>query len=791
MNTADRDRPPSLAVLGLAFCIGVCGFYLVPVPPPLWTALLTGLGALVLARRGLPMPCRPLAACLAGLCYAQVHTAAALANPFPDDLARAPLTVEGRIASIPADLGPARRFVFAVERAETAAGEPLQFRGLVRINWFDGPPPLLAGERWRLPVRLRPRHGYSNPGGFDYERWLFEQGIAATGTVRRDGAAERLDPGPDGYRLTRLRQRLNDHLAAVLGEDARSLPLVQALVTGDQSGFERADWEAMTRTGTSHLVAISGLNLGLIAAVVFFLVRAAWARCEPCALALAAPRAAALGGFLGAFAYAALAGFSVSTQRALVMAAVLFALILWQRTPRHWHALVLALTGVLLWDPRAALSFGFWLSFAAVFVLLFHLGQRLPRRDLWNRWGRAQWAVAVGMLPLLLFLFGRASAIAPLVNLVAEPLFTLLLFPLVLATAFLSLIPGLDLPLILTAWLLDRVLAALHWAAAFPWAAVSPPLPPDWAWPFAFAGVLLLLAPRGLPARWLGLPLLLPLVLVRPPGPAPGEVWFTLLDVGQGLAAVVRTRDGTLVYDTGPGYDSGFNTGTAVVAPFLAAGGVGRVEVLMLSHADRDHAGGAAGLLARLPAARILSGEPDALDLPGAQPCRAGESWDWSGVHFEVLYPPPPVAGAAPPTGNDASCVLRVATGGRAILLTGDLGKLAEARLAERLGPRLHSDILVAGHHGSATSTSAPFLDAVAPRLILYSLGYANHFGFPAREVRERIAARGIPTLDTGHQGAIELRLGPDGSLVGPRGWRQQTRRVWTHVPEAIAGPGP
>ena len=782
-----------LATLGFAFALGVSCFYLVPEVPPAWTAVLVAVPAAILAWFRRPALCRPLAALLVGLLYAQVHTLVQLANPFPERLARVPLTVEGRIASLPADLGQARRFLFEVERTLAADGsladESVPFTGLVRLNWYEGAPAVRAGERWRLPVRLKPRHGFLNPGGFDYERWLFEQGIAATGTVRKGEDARRLDPGPGPYWLTRIRQNFNDHLAAVLGP-VRALPLVQAQVTGDQSGFERADWEAMTRTGTSHLVAISGLNLGLIAAVAFFLIRALWARCPRCALALAAPRAAAVGAFLASFAYAGLAGFSVSTQRALIMAAVLFAVLVWERTPRHWHALILALTAILLLDPRAVLSFGFWLSFAAVAVLLFNLGQRLPRRDLWSRWGRAQWAVAVGLLPLLLLLSGRASAIAPAVNLVAEPLFTLILFPLVLGTALLSLIPGLTLPLVLTGYLLDWCLAALTWVAAFPWAMVSLPLGPPWVWPFAFLGVILLLAPRGLPARWLGLLLLLPLALVRPPAPGPGELWFTLLDVGQGLSAVLRTATGTLVFDTGPGFDSGFNAGTTVIAPFLTAAGVARVEVLMLSHADRDHTGGAAGLMARLPVGRVLSGEPTALGLAGAQPCRAGDGWTWSGVRFSILHPGAAPDGSVAPTGNDASCVLQVETGGRSLLLTGDIGERMEARLVEGLGDGLRSDVLVAGHHGSRTSTSALFLDAVAPRLVLYASGYANPFGFPSPEVRERVAARGLPALDTGVSGAIELRFGADGSVRGPQVWREQARRLWTHVPAGWAGPG-
>jgi len=774
-----HHHPVNLARLGLAFAAGIGCFYLLPTMPPAWTAALLGVLAITLGLFERPRICRPLAALCAGVLYAQIHTTLQLANPFPDALARTPITIEGRIASLPTELDLGRRFLFDVEQA-SADGQPLPFTGLVRISWYEDAPRLRAGERWRLPVRLKPRHGFANPGGFDFERWLFAQGIKATGSVRRGAGAERLDPGPGPYRLTRARQNLNDHLAAVLGE-ARALPLVQALVTGDQSGFERGDWEAMTRTGTSHLVAISGLNLGLIAAVAFFLIRWVWSRRPRLALALAAPRAAAVGAFLAALAYAALAGFSVSTQRALIMAAVVFAVLFWERTPRHWHALILALVAVLIVDPRAVLAYGFWLSFAAVAVLLFNLGLRLPSRDLWTRWGRAQWAVALGLLPLLLLQFGRASTIAPLVNLVAEPLFTLLLFPLVLATALLSLVPGLSLPLILTAHLLDWCLTALAWIAAFPWAAFAPPLGPPWVWPFAFLGAALLLAPRGLPGRWLGLPLLLPLALVRPAAPGPGEVWFTLLDVGQGLSAVVRTQAGTLVYDAGPSFPSGFSTGAVVVAPFLAAQGLGQVDILVLSHADRDHAGGAAGLMERLPVRRVRSGEPAALTRPGAEHCRAGDGWEWSGVRFDILHPPAPQTGAAARTGNDASCVLRISTAGRAILLTGDVGTGIESRLVEHYGTNLAADLLVAGHHGSSTSTGAALLDAVNPRLVLFAAGYANPFGFPSTVVAERLAARAVPTLNTAVTGAIEWRIGANGTVSGPWTWRERSGRIWTH----------
>ncbi len=759
---------------GLAFTAGIAVFYSLPAPFPFWPLVLTTLSVAALAWFW-SWPRLPLLALL-GLCWAQIHACALLCAPFPDELARAPLMVEGRIVSIPASTGFATRFLFRVERS-LQDDQPLPFRGLVRLSWYDASTTIHAGERWRFPVRLKPRHGYANPGGFDFERWLFEQGIKATGNLRRADGVERLDAGPGSAWLTRWRQELAGHLAGVLGE-SRALGLVQALTIGERAGFAPEDWEIMTLTGTNHLVAISGLHVGLIATGVFFLARWLWSRSARLPLLLAAPRAAALASALAALSYAGLAGFAISTQRALIMLAVVLGALFWQRTLRPYHALTLALLGVLILDPTAILSYGFWLSFGAVAVLLFNLGQRLPRRDLWTRWGRAQWAVGIGLLPLLLFFFGRASLIAPLVNLVAVPLFGLLL-PLVLITSLLSLIPELTWPLTLTADLLGWCLDGLTWIAALPWAAATLPARPLWVWSVAMAGVLLLLAPRGLPGRWLGLILLLPLLLIRLPGPTHGEVWFTLLDVGQGLAAVAQTRDGTLVFDTGPGFQSGFNTGAAVVAPFLLEQGIEHVERLVVSHADRDHAGGLAGLMSRISIDRVQSGEADDLALPAVESCRAGEGWVWSGVSFLFLHPD-----GAHERGNNASCVLRIETGGRAILLTGDIERRVERRLVARLGTALQSDILIAGHHGSASSTSTEFLKAVSPDWVLFSSGYANHFGFPAMTVRERIAGLGIPMLDTGILGAIRLRLDADGGLDGPWGWRERHGRLWTHRPD-------
>ena len=787
-----RLRPSSLATLGLLFAAGACLVWLLPGHPG------TGAGWLVLALTlVLWGRARPLAALLLGLGWSLLHAGILLSNPFPETLVRAPLMVEGRIASVPESQGPVRRFLFSVEQSwveDTAsdAGKallPAGFTGLVRLSWYRDAPPLRAGERWRLPVRLKPRHGFANPGGFDYERWLFAQRVAATGSLRAGPEALRIDAGPGRFWLDRLRQGIGERLAGALG-DSRGSALIQALTIGERGGFTPADWEVLSRTGTNHLVAISGLHVGLFAGAAFLAVRALWGLLPGLALAVAAPRAGAVAGLAAAFAYAALAGFAVSTQRALIMLAVVLGAVLAARTLRPWHAFGLAVAGVLVVDPFAPLSYGAWLSFGAVAVLLWSLAGRLPSRDLWSRWGRAQWAVGIGLMPLLLVLFGRGSLIAPLVNLVAVPVFSLVLLPLVLITAFLSLALGLDAPLRWTGDLLGWCLDGLARLADWSWAAFALPEAPVWTGVAALFGVALLLAPRGLPARIPGLVLCLPILILRPPAPAPGEAWLTLLDVGQGLAAVVRTASGTLVYDTGPGYPSGFDTGEAVLLPYLKSRGVGGIDVLVVSHADRDHSGGAESLVAGMRVGRVLGGEPGELGIGRAAPCVAGQGWDWSGVRFRFLYPDAQTL-ASGVEGNNASCVLRVEAGGRSLLFTGDITATVERRLVDALGDALASDVLVAGHHGSATSSSAELLDAVAPAWVLYAAGYANPFGFPAEQVQARVRARGIETRDTAVDGAVMLRLGPNGRLAGPWTWRERAARPWTHRPARGEPSGP
>ena len=719
-----------------------------------------------------------VAAASLGFAWAAALAQLRLADELPAALEGRDMELTGVVAGLPQALERGVRFEFDVEQA--VAGVPPR----ISLAWYRGRDdaddeaspvvPVRAGERWRFTVRLKRPHGNLNPHGFDYEAWLFERGIRATGYVRPASAARiEAQVWRPGYAVEMLRETIRDRFRAVL-PDAPYAGILIALAVGDQHAIDPGLWHRFSRTGITHLMSISGLHVTMLAGLAYALVNWLWRRSANLPLRLPAQHAAAMGGFLTAFLYCLLAGFAVPAQRTLYMLAVVVAARLSAREISGSRVLSLALLLVLLLDPWAVLAAGFWLSFGAV-ALLFHIGSgRLGPVHWLLEWGRAQWAVTLGMLPALLALFQQFSLVSPLANALAIPLVSLVVTPLALLGSLPLLDPLLFLAHAVTAWMMIFI----DWLAALPLAIWQQAAPPVWAVLLALAGGLWLLLPRGFPSRWLGVLAFLPLLTVLPPRPATGTAAITVLDVGQGLAIHVQTAGHDLLFDAGPAFSADADSGNRIIAPYLRAMGVRRLDAMVISHADKDHEGGAASVLAALPVA-LLKTSLSFEHALSAQPvphevCRDGDAWDWDGVRFEMLHP-----GAAPLSRktNDLSCVLRVTAGGKAMLLTSDIEAVSEAALLDRHRDRLSATVMTAPHHGSKTSSTPGFIDAVAARDVIFPVGYRNRFGHPKEDVVERYRQSGARLHRTDADGAVGVRL--SAADIGFRHERAERRRYW------------
>ncbi len=728
----------------LALAAGLASLRFLPELPPQWLSIaLITTGLLLLPQRRL----RLLALLGAGLGWACYCGQQAVDGWLEQSRAGQTFWVEGRISGLPEQQGTVWRF--ELDQLESRhAGLPER----VRLAWYGGPG-LRTGEHWRLAVRLKPPRGLVNPAGLDYAGWLLARGIGATGTVK---AGEQV-AGATG--AGRWRDRLRRQLLAI--EASRRQGILAALVTGDVSGLSRQDWQVLQDTGTVHLLVISGQHISLLAGLVFWCVwalfrRGWWPACLPW---LPAACLAALG---AALLYGGLAGFGVPVLRACVMLALL---LLWRWRFFHlglWLPWLGALDLVLLLDPLAGLLPGFWLSFGAVAVLVLALGGRLGRGSGGRVLLQAQWGLAIGLLPLLVGLGLPVSLSAPLANLVAVPWVSVLLVPLSLLGALLLPLgtPGILL-LKLAGWLANLLFALLHgvsqWQAAW-----QPPLLGPLEWLLLACGCLLLLAPAGLPVRLPGLLLCLPLLFPASQAPAEGRARVVVLDVGQGLAVLVRTRQHALLYDSGP-RQGDFDLGERVVRPSLQALGVRQLDLLLLSHADSDHMGGAEAVLRGLPVRQLVSGESDQPPAGwSAEPCHSGQGWQWDQVRFQLWQHPRPA------DSNQASCILLVEASGEQLLLMGDADQSTEDALLATgwpLAPRW----LMLGHHGSRTASSSRFLQALGPGEALVSRGWLNPFNHPHPEVLQRLRGAGRRLHDTAEQGALLLELGSPGEIQAAR----------------------
>lgn len=756
---------PGTKALALAAILALFVF------PPLW-AVLRGRGRL---RQG----CLILLAFLCGFSWAAWRAELRLAEALaPQDEARN-LWVVGVVDGLPQRFEEGGwRFALQVEQAEVPVPQRIQ------LSWYqpwkegaEAPPSRLRpGERWHLLVRLKRPHGLINPGGFDYERWLLERGLRATGYVRHEGDNQRLAAFVPSFmnRVHRQRERVREDFLRVLGE--RPYAGVQiALAVGDQRAIPQEQWEVFRRTAIAHLVAISGMHVSIFALFVGGLSGWAWRRIPWLTLRVPARRVAALLGLLAAAAYALLAGFEVPAQRTLYMLGVGALAIVAGRETAASHVLAVALLVVLLLDPWTVMSAGFWLSFGAVATIFWVLCGRAERLNAWQSAVRIQLAITLALTPLLLALFGAFSLVGPLANAFAIPLVSFVITPLVLvAIVFPS-------PLLLwpAEWLTGLMMHALEWLSALPfalWHGLAAPWPVLLA---AVCGVMWLLLPRATPGRLAALLALLPLLLWTPARPEPGTLRAVVLDVGQGLAVHVQTARHDLLYDAGPQFGPATDAGERVVLPYLRARGVRHLDAAVFSHADSDHVGGAPAVLAALPVRRLWSGlgeERERIAASAVEPeaCELGRSWEWDGVSFRFLHPGPE---PRPVRRNDASCVLQLRSPHGSLLLPGDIGAGVEQLLVRQLGEDLRSTVVVAPHHGSRNSSSLAFVAASAAEHVVHSAGRLNPYRHPHPDAWQRWAEAQARNWRTDAHGAVHITIGPDGVVV--ESWRERAPRYW------------
>ncbi len=739
-----------------------------------------------------------LALAAAGFAATSGRAALRLADGLPAALEGQDLVAIGVISQLPHSSLSGTRFVFDVDSA-TLRGAPVRVPSRLSLGWYRSPEgdalitgpgeELRAGQRWQLGVRLRQPHGSLNPHGFDLELWLFEQGIRAGGSVRANaGAVNRKLADDVAFPVERARQRLRDGITRQVA-DPTAAGVLAALAIGDQAAIERDDWDLFRITGVAHLMSISGLHVTMFAWLAGAAIGWLWRRSSRLLLACPAPLAARWGGLALAASYALLAGWGVPAQRTVWMIGVVVALrSLGLRWPLPAVLLGVAIAVTAL-DPWALLQPGFWLSFVAVALLIgsepAHAASPIaPAAQGWRQRTvralhgglRTQVIATVGLAPLSMLFFQQVSIVGFVANLVAIPLVTLLITPLALLGA---LLPPLWLA---AAALVQALMWLLQALAGWPGAVWTAAAAPPWAVACGLLGALLALLPLPWRLRLLGLPLMLPLLVPPVERPASGRFELVAADIGQGTAVLVRTQHHLLLYDAGPQYSPEADAGGRVLLPLLRARGEAAIDLLMLSHRDTDHVGGAASLLAGMPVRALASSLRDEHPLLARRQsnvphrrCDAGQTWEWDGVRFDVLHPLPVDHGSAAKP-NALSCVLRVQGTNASVLLTGDIEATQETALVQRAGAALKSDVLLVPHHGSRTSSTPAFIDAVAPRTALAQAGYRSRYGHPAPDVERRYRERSIEFVRSDRCGAWTLSA--DGSA---RCERDAARRYWQH----------
>ncbi len=680
-------------------------------------------------------------------------------NPWdlPTSLIKKSVLVEGYIDSIPKQAKRFSQFEFSTTIFN---GKPLHTK--LKLSWYNNTQVFRAGEKCVLPLRLKPAHGLKNPGIFDYEKYLKSNNIRATGYVIERENPRCVNDPPWNYYLLKTRQSIQETISKGINID-NIAGLIAALTVGSRTEMTSNQWKTLQNTGTSHLMAISGLHVAFIASLIYFIVNFVW-RLFPFAMRrFPAQKSAALVSMFCAIIYGFLAGFSLPTQRAVIMIVVLIGFEFFNKSTNVAQRLLWAAAIILLFQPLAISQASFWLSFAAVAWICFGVigYQKLAK---WRLWMRVQWVCFLGLLPITLQYFHQISVVTFLANGLAIPWVGIIIVPLcfiasILFFFHLKIAEGLFWIIAYLFWPLWKILVYLgnlHFAV---WhqSVLNPMI-----FFSCMIAVVLFLAPKRWPGKWLGGIFALPLFFYSHEKPAMGDVWLTVLDVGQGLASVVQTEHHTLIYDAGPKTYGGFDSGESIVVPFLRRIGVSHLDMMIISHGDNDHRGGAPAILSAFPTDSLLSSEPQKLADFAAKNCFDGQSWTWDGVDFSIINPPKNEAYLR----NNSSCVLQVRAHGQAILLPGDIEKEGEALLLTHYPKVLESIVMLAPHHGSKTSSTQAFLAAVRPKYIIAATGFYNQFHFPSPQVLARYATFHAKLLDTATEGAIQVRVMPLGKVT-------------------------
>ncbi len=738
--------------------------------PPIWIGLFLSISIFLTTVFHKKSPSAifiSISALLAGFLLSTLVANNQLEKRIPQHWEGQDIILQGQVQGVPNDKEDGTRFRLEITQASLKkdSEKRIALKGTVRLGWFQSPQSVNADETWQLVVRLKRPSGFLNPGGFDYEKWLFTERISATGYIRKAPVLnQRLVKSP-WWSVDRLRQRIH-HTIQTGVEDKASASILSALVVAIRTKFDDQQWALLQQTGTSHLVAISGLHIAVVAGFAFLPIMFIWGLFPRLNEKMPVQVAGAIAGVIFATLYAMLAGFTLPTQRALLMVVIALLGLLVRRHYQSSTILAVVLVAVLLLDPLAGMTVSFWLSFLAVAIILGVLSRQIEEPAM--RLIKLQILLSLGMLPLTLFFFGSASLLSPIANLVAIPWVSLVVVPLsLIGLVFMPISTALSNAIFsISALAIKWLFAGFELLAGSSLANVTIAEIPSAYLIFAFAGFVFLLLPKGFPARWLGLIAILPTLLFVAEKPKQGEFIFTLLDAGQGMASVVQTANHVLVYDVGTRYSDTYDIGKLVVVPYLKSKGIERVDSMILSHADIDHWGGAAAVLKEIKVDKIISSDIDVLKNQAVTLCEQGDSWKWDGVNFEVLSPASPLSSSLSLSSkiklkkdNNKSCVLRVSNGHHSVLLTGDIEKKVEKLLLKTTPEKLKADIITVPHHGSKTSSTKAFIQAVSPKMAVIPVGYRNRFGHPKDKVLKRYKSLGIPTLDTVNSGAIIIRF--------------------------------